>query len=42
MRRGSPAVIVNAGVVETARERPAFDEELDFEAGQQDVVEGAG
>ena len=30
---------VHAGVVETARERPALDDELDLEAGQQDLVE---
>ena len=30
---------VDAGVVESPRERPVFDDELDFEAGQQDLVE---
>ena len=30
---------VHAGVVEAPRERPALDEELDLEAGQQDLVE---
>ena len=29
------------GVVETPGERPAFDEEVDLEAGQQHVVERA-
>ena len=30
---------VHAGVVETPRERPVLDDELDLEAGQQDLVE---
>ena len=30
---------VQAAVVQAARERLALDEELDFEAGQQDLVE---
>ena len=29
----------DAGVVQTPRQRPAFDDELDLEAGQQDFVE---
>ena len=29
----------DAGVVETPGERPALDDEFDFEAGQQDFVE---
>ena len=39
VRRGSPDDDVHAGLVETARERPVLDDELDFEAGQQDLVE---
>ena len=39
MRRGSPAVTVDAGVVQTPGERPAFDKEVDLEARQQHVVE---
>ena len=30
---------VHAGVVETAGERPVFDDELDLEAGRQDFVQ---
>ncbi len=30
---------VDAGVVEPPRERPVLDDELDLEAGQQDLVE---
>ena len=39
---GAPGIAgrdVQAGVVEPPRERPALDEELDLEAGQQDRVE---
>ena len=39
---GAPGVAGDdrdAGVVEAPRERPAFDDELDLEAGQQDFVE---
>ena len=39
---GAPRVAgddVDAGVVEPPRERPVLDDELDLEAGQQDLVE---
>ena len=39
MRRGIAGRDRDAGVVEAARERPVLDDELDFEAGQQDLVE---
>ena len=39
VRRGSPGDDVDAGVVQAPGERPVFDDELDFEAGQQDLVE---
>ena len=39
MRRGSPAMTLQPAVVEPAGERLALDDELDFEAGQQDLVE---
>ena len=39
VRAGIAGVTVHAGVVETPGERPAFDDELDLEAGQQDLVE---
>ena len=39
MCRGSPAMTSIPGVVEPPRERPVLDDELDLEAGQQDLVE---
>ena len=39
---GAPGVArddVDTGVVQPARQRPVFDDELDLEAGQQDLVE---
>ena len=30
---------VDAGLVQPAGERPVLDDELDFESGQQDLVE---
>ena len=39
VRRGSPTTTSIAGVVQPPRERPVLDDELDLEAGQQDLVE---
>ena len=36
---GVPGACLNPGVVKPARERPAFDEKVDLETGQQDGVE---
>ena len=39
MRRTSPADHGQTGRLELARERAALDQELDFDAGRQDLVE---
>ena len=39
VRRGIAGDDVDPRVVEAPRERPVLDDELDFEAGQQDLVE---
>ena len=41
MRRGSPTVIGRPGVVQSSRERTAFEKEFDVEIWLQDVIESS-